>query len=73
MDYSQTINRFTYLDAFHIPKIEDLAEVSRYTYFSSLDLKSAYCKIALQDDEKHFTAFEANGRLYQFRRVVWSD
>ena len=32
-------------------------------------LKSAHHQIALQDNEKHSTAFEANGRLHQFRRV----
>ncbi|GFY16815.1 retrovirus-related Pol polyprotein from transposon opus [Trichonephila clavipes] len=44
VDYSQTINKHTLLDAYPLPKIEE-------------------------DSERHYTAFEACGKLYQFLHV----
>ncbi|GFX62023.1 retrovirus-related Pol polyprotein from transposon opus [Trichonephila clavipes] len=41
VDYSQTINKYTLLDAYPLPKIEE-------------------------DSERHYTAFETCGKLYQF-------
>jgi transposase InsO family protein len=70
IDYSQTINRFTQLDAYPLPKISELVNtVAHYHVFSTLDLKSAYHQIPLLDDDKAYTAFEANGRLFQFLRI----
>lgn len=70
IDYSQTINRYTQLDAYPLPRIDQLVEkVASYSIFSTLDLKSAYHQIPLRDEEKPYTAFEACGRLYQFRRI----
>jgi transposase InsO family protein len=43
--------------------------MSHFKYFSAIDLKSAYHQIPLQEDDKRFTAFEANSKLYQFRRL----
>ena len=48
IDYSQTINRFTQLDAYPLPRIEDqVAELSKCKFFSTLDLKSAYHQVPL--------------------------
>ena len=70
VDYSQTINRFTLLDAYPLPKMDEMVEkVSRYCVFSTLDLKSAYHQIPIREEDKIFTAFEACGNLYQFRRI----
>lgn len=70
IDYSQTINKFTLLDAYPLPKIEELiSEVSKYEIFSCIDLRSAYHQVPISSSEKHYTAFEAVGKLYQFRRV----
>lgn len=70
IDCSQTINRYTYLDAYPLPKIDYIVnEVAKGKIFSSVDLKSAYHQIPLSYADKPFTAFEANGRLYQFGRV----
>ena len=67
MDYSQTINRFTLLDAYPLPRIEDMVnEIASYGVFSTLDLTSAYHQVAIKPDERKFTAFEAAGSLYQF-------
>lgn len=43
VDYSQTINRYTPLDAYPLPKIENVVnEVARGKWYSAIDLKSAY-------------------------------
>ena len=70
IDYSETINRFTQLDAYPMPRIDDTVnQIAQYTVFSTIDLKSAYHQIPIKEEEKKFTAFEANGRLYQFCRI----
>ena len=43
VDYSQTINRFTQLDAYLLLRIEDVVnEVAHHNVFSALDLRSVY-------------------------------
>ena len=70
VDYSQTVNKFTHLDAYPQKNISELIEtISGYEIYSTLDLMSAYHQIPIKENEKIFTAFEANGNLYQFRRV----
>ena len=66
VDYSETINRFTLLDAYPLPRINEMAQ---YRVFSTIDLKSAYHQITLREEDKPYTAFEADGGLYQFCRV----
>ena len=70
VDYSQTVNKFTHLDAYPLPSIQSIiSKVSQYKWFSALDLKSAYHQVILRPDEQKYTAFEAGGQLYQFKRV----
>ena len=41
IDYSQTINLFTELDAYPLPQIDDMInKLDKYTYFSTFDLRS---------------------------------
>ena len=68
--YSQTIYRFTQLDAYPLPKIDDqVNEIANFKIFRTLDLKSAYHQILLLSEDKIYTAFEANGKLYQSTRI----
>ena len=70
VDYSGTINRFTQLDAFPLPNINDIAKsIAQYKIFSRLDLKSAYYQLPIKEEEKLYTAFEADGQLFQFCRL----
>ena len=70
MDYSQTINFYTELDAYPLPRIDDMVnELAKYTVFSTFDLRSAYHQIKIVESDCKFTAFEANGRLYEFTRI----
>ena len=68
--YSQSVNRYTELDAFPLPRIDDLInDLSKYRYFSKFDLRSAYHQIPLHPHDMKLTAFEANGRLFHFKRM----
>ena len=70
VDYSQTINRFTLLDAYPLPQIEDMVnEIASYRVFSTLDLTSAYHQVVIKTEEQKYIAFEAAGSLYQFCRI----
>ena len=60
IDHSQTINRFTLLDAFPLPRISDMVnDVAQYQVFRTFDLRSAYHQIPLKEEDKPYTAFEA--------------
>ena len=53
VDYSRTINRFTYLDAYPLPRMYDIVrKVSQYKIYSTLDLKSA-CHQRCRDHTRH--------------------
>ena len=70
IDYSQTINKFTLLDAFPLPRITDIVnQIAQYKVFSTIDLRSAYHQVPLKEDDKPYTAFEARNCPYQFTRL----
>ena len=70
VDYSETINRFTLLDAYPLPRIDDmLNNIAQYEVFSTVDLKTAYHQLELPESDREYTAFEANGGLYHFTRL----
>lgn len=70
IDFSTTINRFTLLDAYPLPIIDNLvSQISKFRIFSKLDLKHAYYQIPLDKMDRPFTAFQANNCLYQFTRL----
>ena len=70
VDYSQTINRYTVLDAYPLPNIDEVvAQIAKGRVYSTLDLKSAYYQIPLSPEDRPYTAFEACGKLYQYTRL----
>jgi len=70
VDYSQTINKYTTLDAFPLPRIDDIVNrVASYQVFSTIDLKSAYHQVPIREEDQQFTAFEACGKLFHFKRI----
>ena len=70
VDYSTTFNKFTYLDAYPLPRIDDQAyKIGQYKVFSNIDLKDAYYQVPIVETDKQFTAFEAGGKLYQYKRI----
>ena len=70
IDYSQTINKLTLLDAYLLPRVHTVANsVAQYKWFSSVDLKSVFHQVPILPEERLFTTFKASGQLYQFKRV----
>ncbi|KFD62546.1 hypothetical protein M514_25282 [Trichuris suis] len=70
VDYSATINRLTLLDSYPLLRIDSVVHnMAKYKIFSTIDLKSAYHQVLIHPDDKPFTAFEADGGLYQFTRL----
>ena len=48
VDYSQTVNLFTHLNAYPIPKIDTMVNsLAKYNYFASFDLRSAYLQVPI--------------------------
>ena len=70
VDFSQTINRFTQQDAYPLPNIGELVnKIGKNSYFSVVDLSSAYYQVEIDPGERIYTAFEAAGQLYHFKRI----
>ena len=72
IDYSQTINKFMQMDAYPLPRIDETVnKIAQYRVFSTIDLKSVYHQVPLNQCERQYTSFEANMSLYQFCRVLF--
>ena len=70
IDYSNTINMVTPIDAYPMPRIDDMISlIARNSHFSKIDLKDAYHQVRLNPKDYSITAFEANGTLYEFKRL----
>ena len=70
VDYSETINLFTELDAYPMPNVLKMVqEISQYKYFSTFDLKSAYHQVPIKEEDRKYTAFEVDGQLWEFTRI----
>ena len=70
IDYSATINNFTQLDAYPVPNRNELLnKVAQHRVFSTINLKSAYHQVRICKSEQMYTAFEADGGLYEFTRI----
>ena len=71
VDYSQMINQYTELDAYPLPRIDAMINnLAHYRVFSTIDLRNAYHQGPIAKDNIKYTGFEANGHLYQFRRIL---
>ena len=72
IDYSDTINLYTELDAYPMPNVLKMVqEISKYTYFSTFDLRSAYHQIPIKEEDCKYTAFEVDGQLWEFTRILF--
>ena len=67
VDYSNTINLYTDLDTYPMPNITDMiSNITQYKYFLTLDLKSAYNQLLIQDGDKKYTALDTHGKRAPF-------
>ena len=49
IDYSQIMNQYTYLDAYHLPRIDDMVNyLAAYTVYSTFDFKIAYHQVPIK-------------------------
>jgi len=70
IDYSRTINSFTQLDAYPLPRIDEIVnELAQYRVFTTVHLKSAYHQLELHPRDREITAFQSGNALYQWRRL----
>ena len=61
------LNHITRKDSYPVPRIdESLDSLHGASFFSSLDLKSAYWQIAMEEKSRPYTAFTTYNGLYEF-------
>ena len=70
VDFRQ-LNAATVKDAHPIPRIDDLLDALHGArWFSTLDLKSGYWQVPIQERDKEKTAFRtSSGQLFEFNQV----
>ncbi|WP_316399456.1 reverse transcriptase family protein [Bradyrhizobium sp. 33ap4] len=67
MDYRK-LNNVTKKDVYPLPRIDDTLDRLRHsTYFSSMDLKSGYWQIEVDERDREKTAFVTPDGLYEFK------
>ena len=63
-----TINKFTELDSFPLPKIDNIVnKVVNFKFISKLDLKSAYSQWPLHQHYCPYTEFQLGDELFEWR------
>jgi hypothetical protein len=66
VDYRK-LNQITKKDSYPLPRIDDTLDTLAGTkWFSSLDLKSGYWQVEMDEQDREKTAFSAGGGLWQF-------
>ncbi|CAF0799583.1 unnamed protein product [Brachionus calyciflorus] len=64
------LNNVTVTENWPIPRIEDILDrFSGSLYFTSIDLKTGYWQIEIEEKSKEYTAFTTPDRHYQFKRM----
>ena len=73
VDFRQ-LNAATVKDAHPIPRIDDLLDTLHGArWFSTLDLKSGYWQVPIQERDKEKTAFRtSSGQLFEFNQVPFA-
>ena len=49
--------------------LQMVQEISQYKYFATFDLKSAYHQVPIREEDCKYTAFEADGQLWEFTSI----
>ena len=72
IDRTDTINKYTLLNVYPLPNIQRYINKSaQYSHFSTLDVKSAYHQVEIPIEDRPYTAFEVNKKLYQSERILF--
>ena len=71
-DYKITVNKASKLDAYPIPKIDDLyTKLAGGKSFTELDLSHAYEQMLLDDVSKHYVTINTHQGLYKYNRLPY--
>ena len=66
------VNRVTKIDSYPLPWIDDtLDALNGAKYFTSLDLKSAFHQVRMDEKSKHLTTFVTHIGSYSFLRMPY--
>ena len=69
VDYRK-LNSVTVGHAHPLPRVDDILDsLGNSHYFSTLDLKSAYWQISVEEKDRHKTAFVTQRGLFEFNRM----
>ena len=69
-DYKLTVNQASHIDAYPIPKVQDLfSNLSDGKIFSKLDMSQAYAQLCLEDSSKPYTTINTMRGLFQYNRL----
>ncbi|GBN57088.1 Transposon Ty3-I Gag-Pol polyprotein [Araneus ventricosus] len=72
VDYRK-LNEITIKDSYPLPRIDDTLDALNGSQLSStLDLKSGYCQVEIQPEDKEKTAFTTGQGLLQFKALTTS-
>ena len=67
----RALKKITKSNSYPLPVIDILALLGRAIYFTSLDLKSGYLQVLMDDNNKEKTTFACHWGLFQF--AFWID
>ena len=71
---SQSINRFILKDAYPLSKFTTIiSEIEKHRLNFGLNVKSAYHQIPLRKAYRSYTAFEACGKLYNLKKILFGN
>ena len=71
-DYKLTVNKVSKLDAYPIPKLDDLySKLAGGKTFTELDLNHAYEQMLVDDSSKEFLTINTHKGLYRFNRLPY--
>lgn len=67
VDYRK-LNHVTVKDAYPLPRIDESVDaLSGSKYFCTLDMASGYWQVAMDENDRHKTAFVTHKGLFQFK------
>ena len=70
INYNQTINKFTFVDSYSLPKMHDVVQkVAQYKIYLTLDMSSAYHQVEIPACDRMYIAFQAKESLWQWKRI----
>ncbi|KAK3734690.1 hypothetical protein QZH41_002110 [Actinostola sp. cb2023] len=71
-DYSVTINKFSVLEQYPVPTLEELlSKLSGGGKYTKLDLSQAYHQLELTPESRKYTTINTHKGLYQYKRLTY--